>query len=31
MEPKAAWMGLIFMGIPALIFAGIASWLFVPS
>ena len=30
MEPKAAWMGLIFMGIPAVIFAGIASWLFIP-
>ena len=31
MEPKAAWMGLLFMGIPAVIFAGIAIWLFIPS
>ena len=30
MEPKAAWMGLLFMGIPAVILAGFASWLFIP-
>jgi len=28
LEPKAAWMGLLVMGIPALILAGVTSWLF---
>jgi len=31
MEPKAAWMGLLVMGVPALILAGLTSWLFLSS
>ena len=31
MEPKAAWMGILVMGIPTLILAGIASWLFLAA
>ena len=29
LEPRAAWMGLVFIGIPALILAGIAALLFI--
>ena len=29
MEPKAAKMGLLFMGIPAIVLGCIASWLFI--
>jgi len=28
LEPKAAWMGVLVMGIPALILTGVTSWLF---
>ena len=28
LEPRAAWMGLVFIGIPALILAGVATLLF---
>ena len=28
LEPKAARMGLLVMGVPALILAGVTSWLF---
>jgi hypothetical protein len=31
MEYKAAWMGLLLLGIPALILIGITSWLFIWS
>jgi 4-amino-4-deoxy-L-arabinose transferase-like glycosyltransferase len=31
MEPKAAWMGVLVMGVPTLILAGVASWLFLTS
>jgi hypothetical protein len=31
MEPKAAWMGVLVMGVPTLILAGIASWLFLAA
>ena len=31
MEPKAAWMGVLVMGVPAIILAGIASWLFLAA
>jgi hypothetical protein len=28
LEPRAAWMGLIFIGVPALILAGVTTLLF---
>ena len=28
LEPKAAWMGVLVIGVPALILAGVTSWLF---
>jgi len=28
LEPRAAWMGLVFIGIPALILAGVTTLLF---
>ncbi len=28
LEPRAAWMGVLVMGIPAIIFAGVTTWLF---
>ena len=31
MEPRAAWMGLLFIGVPALIVAGIVTWLFLSA
>lgn len=30
MEPRAAWMGVIFMGVPCLILAGMVTWLLLP-
>ena len=29
LEPRAAWMGLVFIGIPALILAGVTTLLFI--
>ena len=31
LEPRAAWMGLVLIGIPALILAGFTTLLFLPS
>ena len=31
LEPKAAWMGVLFMGIPTLLLAGVATWLLLAS
>lgn len=31
LEPKAAWLGILVMGVPALILAGVTSWLFLTS
>lgn len=31
LEPKAAWLGLLVMGVPALILAGVTSWLLLSS
>ena len=28
LEPRAAWIGVLVMGVPALILAGVTSWLF---
>ena len=30
MEPRAAWMGLLMMGVPTLILGGIVFWMFLP-
>ena len=27
LEPRAAWMGLLFMGVPTLVLAGVFFWL----
>ncbi len=29
LEPKAAWMGLLVIGLPALLLSGVVIWLFV--
>ena len=31
LEPRAAWMGLLFMGLPAFILAGIVFYMFLPA
>jgi len=31
LEPKAAWRGALFMGVPALLLAGVAAWLLLSS
>ena len=30
-EPKAAWMGLLFLGIPTVFLSGIFAWVILPS
>lgn len=30
LEPRAAWMGLLFMGLPAFVLAGIVFYMFLP-
>ena len=31
LEPRAAWMGLLFIGVPAIILGGVALRLFLPG
>jgi len=31
LEPRAAWRGALFMGVPALLLAGVAAWLLLSS
>ncbi len=31
LEPRAAWMGVLFMGVPCLILAAVVTWLLLPS
>jgi len=31
LEPRAAWMGVLFMGVPCLILAAVATWLLLPG
>jgi len=31
LEPRAAWMGVLFMGVPTLLLAGVATWFLLNS
>lgn len=31
LEPRAAWMGVVFMGVPCLILTAVVAWLLLPS